>query len=300
MSTAFLSQRVSIKDVAISLFVSFWGNLAGSLFFACVICGYGGVFEETQEYRSAVITFVLQKAREPMWHQIFLRGIGANWLVCIAVYLSIQSREVGSKIIAIWWPTATFVALAFDHLIANMFFIPLGIFVGAPISVGYYIWKSLIPTLLGNFVGGGIFVGAAYWYLYITGETGVQISFDIGAMATAEGGAGPTRISGRDPAEMEDSPNEEKREGMKNPPSHGSGQLMSTYGSEMGDHSRCKSYSNTFPGADTKLSVYRCENVQRTNGRFFFDREESSAGRSCIESLTMILVGRLAFTYSID
>lgn len=100
MTAAFLSRRVSIKDVAISLVVSFCGNLAGSVFFACIICGYGGVFEESEVYRSAVITFVLHKAQAPMWHQIFLRGIGANWLVCIAVFLSIQAREVGSKIIA--------------------------------------------------------------------------------------------------------------------------------------------------------------------------------------------------------
>jgi len=66
-----------------------------------------------------------ERLSNPKWHQIFLRAIGANWLVCFAVFVSISSREVASKIIAIWWPTATFVALALDHVVANMFFIPM-------------------------------------------------------------------------------------------------------------------------------------------------------------------------------
>ena len=71
---------------------------------------------------------------------------------------------------AIWWPCFTFVALGLDHVIANMFFIPTAIWYGHPdIGVGLYIWKSLIPTTLGNIVGGGLFVGATYWYLYLTG-----------------------------------------------------------------------------------------------------------------------------------
>jgi hypothetical protein len=70
--------------------------------------------------------------------------------------------------LAIWWPTFAFVILGFDHVVANMFYIPIAIFLGAPeISVGYYIWKSMIPALLGNIIGGGVFVGAVYWYLYL-------------------------------------------------------------------------------------------------------------------------------------
>jgi len=106
-------------------------------------------------------------------HQIFLRGIGANWLVCLACFLAFSAREYFSKVVAIWWPTFAFTALGFDHVVANMFFIPTGIFQHTPgLTVGYYIWKSMIPALLGNIVGGGVFVGVVYWYLYITGESG--------------------------------------------------------------------------------------------------------------------------------
>ena len=191
MLTAFLHRRVTIKDVGISWVISYFGNLAGMLFFMAIIIGYGGVLTDIEVYRQETISFAGMKAQMPGWHQIFLRAIGANWLVCMAVFLSISAREIGSKIIAIWFPTATFVALALDHVIANMFFIPIGIWNGAPFGVGYYIWKSLIPTTLGNMVGGGLFVGAIYWYLYLTGEGSVDVSFNIGSLQSAMEAGGP-------------------------------------------------------------------------------------------------------------
>lgn len=124
MWTAYLHRRVSILDVAKNWVVSFFGNLAGTLFFMAIITGYGGVYEESSAYTEAAVNLAIQKAQQPQWHQIFLRAIGANWLVCFAVFSSISSREIVSKIVAIWWPTATFVALALDHVVANMFFIP--------------------------------------------------------------------------------------------------------------------------------------------------------------------------------
>ncbi|KAL8639336.1 MAG: hypothetical protein Q9228_003628 [Teloschistes exilis] len=158
---------------------------------------YGGIFE-LAAYRQQTINFATLKAVDPRWHQIFLRGIGANWLVCFAVFISISSREIVSKIIAIWWPTVrphppshytdsalkchskcTFVALGLDHVVANMFFIPISIWNSHPdISVPFYIYKSLIPTLLGNIVGGGVFVGAIYWYLYLMGTGAVEVDFN--------------------------------------------------------------------------------------------------------------------------
>jgi hypothetical protein len=106
----------------------------------------------------------------------------------MAVFLAISSREIISKIVSIWFPVMCFVGLGTDHVIANMYFIPLAIFLGSPdISVGYYIWKSMIPSFLGNFIGGGLFTGVVYWYLYLAGEEDVPIHFDadIGAQHTA-------------------------------------------------------------------------------------------------------------------
>jgi hypothetical protein len=87
-----------------------------------------------------------------------------------------------------------------------MYFIPLAIFLGSPdISVGYYIWKSMIPSFLGNFIGGGLFTGVVYWYLYLAGEEDVPIHFDQdpAALHTAvfeQGGPVSRSVSGVDGA----------------------------------------------------------------------------------------------------
>ena len=155
----------------------------------------GGVFE-IPAYRTEVINFATAKCLTPTWVQIFCRAIGANWLVCFAVYVSISCREVASKILAIWFPTFTFVALGLDHVIANMYFIPVAIFYGHPdIGVGLYIWKSMIPTTLGNLIGGGLFVGGIYWYLYLTGEGSDDIRFNIGGLDSAMEVGGPMGLS---------------------------------------------------------------------------------------------------------
>lgn len=99
---------------------------------------------------------------------IFLRGIGCNWLVCLGCFLGLQGRELSSKIIGIWLPIFAFVSLGFDHVVANMTFIPMAIWLKAPgLSVGLYIWKGIIPTLLGNIVGGGLFVGESTYFVSV-------------------------------------------------------------------------------------------------------------------------------------
>ncbi|KEY80067.1 hypothetical protein BA78_7197 [Aspergillus fumigatus] len=143
-----------------------------------------------------VIAFATKQQLTPDFHQIFIRGIGCNWLVCLACFLGVQGRDLASKVVGIWFPTFAFVSLGFDHVVANMTFIPLAIWLGAPkITVALYIWKGIIPTLLGNIIGGGLFVATYYWYMYlVSGEmatlTGMRQSgtttprsLDIEAMA---------------------------------------------------------------------------------------------------------------------
>ncbi|KFY24250.1 hypothetical protein V491_02227 [Pseudogymnoascus sp. VKM F-3775] len=183
-TVAFLHRRITFVDLLKTWFISFFGNLAGMLFFMALLTGYGGVLEAAA-FKKEVLVFATAKVVTPGWHQIFLRGILANWLVTMAVFLSISSREMFSKILAIWLPVMCFVGIGTDHVIANMFFIPLAIFQGSTdISVGYYVWKSMIPSALGNIIGGGVFVGAAYWYLYLQG-TEVKIYFDNHPVHTA-------------------------------------------------------------------------------------------------------------------
>ncbi|KAJ5646366.1 Formate/nitrite transporter [Penicillium lividum] len=147
--------------------VTFLGNLAGSLFMVAIIYGYGGVFDD-DPYKAEVISYATKKQITPDFHMILLRGIGCNWLVCLACFFGLQGRDLASKIIGIWWPIFAFVSLGFDHVVANMTFIPMAIWLNAPgISVGLYIWKGIIPALIGNIIGGGVFCGTYYWYMYL-------------------------------------------------------------------------------------------------------------------------------------
>ncbi|KAJ5374414.1 hypothetical protein N7517_006420 [Penicillium concentricum] len=166
-SVAALHRRLSWSRMLLHWAVTFLGNLAGSLFVVAIIFGYGNTFS-AEPFKSAVISFATKKQVTPDFQMIFLRGIGCNWLVCLACFFGIQGRDLASKVIGIWLPTFAFVSLGFDHVVANMTFIPLGIWLGAPqITTSLYIWKGIIPTLLGNIIGGGVFCGTYYWYMYL-------------------------------------------------------------------------------------------------------------------------------------
>ncbi|KAL0575405.1 hypothetical protein V5O48_006576 [Marasmius crinis-equi] len=142
-----------------------FGNLVGSLFSAAILVRYAGVIS-TEPYITGVRAYAQKKAVDPQFHQIFLRGIGCNTLVCIAIWLATGARETSSKLIAIWIPIWIFVACSFDHVIANMFYIPLGIMFGLDLSAAGYIRKSLVATYLGNIVGATIvWAPAVYFYL---------------------------------------------------------------------------------------------------------------------------------------
>ncbi|HOM26254.1 MAG TPA: formate/nitrite transporter family protein [bacterium] len=91
--------------------------------------------------------------------EAFSRGILCNMLVCLAVIMCISSITVTGKIFGIYFPIMTFVACGYEHSIANMYFLPVGLMVkGSFIREFYSIWKNLIPVTLGNIVGGLIIV----------------------------------------------------------------------------------------------------------------------------------------------
>ncbi|OBZ66535.1 putative formate transporter [Grifola frondosa] len=142
-----------------------FGNLCGSLFFAAILVKFTGIIS-TEPYISYAKTFALHKASDPAWHQIFLRGIGCNWLVSVAVWQAAGARDTLSKVVAIWIPIMIFVACGYDHVVANMFSVPLGILFGADLTVAAYIRKSLIASYIGNIVGALLVaLPAVYFYL---------------------------------------------------------------------------------------------------------------------------------------
>ncbi|MFI3305362.1 MAG: formate/nitrite transporter family protein [Rikenellaceae bacterium] len=95
-----------------------------------------------------------------------LKGVGANWLVCLAVWLGMASKSVSGKILGIWLPVMTFVAIGYEHSVANMLFLPVAMMEGFELSIADLFIKNLIPATIGNILGGSILVGGFYWYLY--------------------------------------------------------------------------------------------------------------------------------------
>lgn len=86
--------------------------------------------------------------------------------MALAVWSAFAAKDISGKILAIWFPVMAFVTLGFEHSIANMFFIPTAIFHGADISWGSFLIDNLLPATLGNIVGGGLFTGGLYWFVY--------------------------------------------------------------------------------------------------------------------------------------
>lgn len=139
------------------------GNFAGALFFAYFLVVLPGVLS-SDLWRDAACNVAQAKVSMP-WATAFLRGVGANWLVCLAVWLGLSTDNAAARMAGLFFPVMCFVVIGYEHCIANMFFIPLGMMLGAPISAAELFLANLVPATLGNIAGGGLFVGGLYWYL---------------------------------------------------------------------------------------------------------------------------------------
>ena len=181
LTTAKLRGRISFGESLLAGTAAWAGNFIGALFVAYVIAFSSGlIFESaggTLPWAKSIVNLTNAKCSLD-WTTAFIRGVGCNWLVCLAVFAAAASTEVIGKIVALWFPTMAFVALGMEHCIANMFFVPLGIFTGTDprylaltnageaqeLIVGWseFFIDNLVPVTLGNIVGGAALVGMLY------------------------------------------------------------------------------------------------------------------------------------------
>jgi len=132
-------------------------NFVGALIFVGAFVAVAGTLD-AQPWHDAIQGMASAKV-EADFLTVFVKGIGANWCVCLAIWLALSAHTLVGKVLGCWLPVMAFVALGFEHCIANMFFIPAGIVVGAPVGVGEMLTANLIPATLGNIVGGALLVG---------------------------------------------------------------------------------------------------------------------------------------------
>lgn len=142
-------------------------NFIGAFLFTYFLVHLAG-FADADPWHSAIVHLSEDKTSLP-FHVAFLRGIGANWLVCLAVWLGLSAHDFTGKMFGIWWPVMAFVAMGFEHSIANMFYIPLGILQGASVSWGSFVIDNLLPVTIGNIVGGALFVGFFHVHIFDRG-----------------------------------------------------------------------------------------------------------------------------------
>jgi formate transporter len=142
------------------------GNLLGSLFVAFFLADQTGVVPGDPAVLERLSGIAEKKGLEETEWQIFIRALGCNWLVCLAVWMALAAEDVAGKVLAIWFPIMAFVALGFDHVVANMFFLPAAIFVGVDGITWWTAVHNWIFAFLGNLVGAAVFVAGAYWFLY--------------------------------------------------------------------------------------------------------------------------------------
>jgi len=152
-------------------------NFVGSVMLA-LLFAYSGLGKLSDgALGAAAVRIAYAKVNLPFL-QALIRGILCNWLVCLAVWMALAAQQTIGKIFAIFFPIMGFVAMGFEHSVANMYFVPVGLFlkegVAAPAGVApesltwlLFLWKNLVPVTIGNIIGGAVFVGMGYWSAYL-------------------------------------------------------------------------------------------------------------------------------------
>lgn len=154
---------LSAREVVVNWILVWIGNFIGAMLFTTLLVWCAGLFE-IAPYGEVAVKIAESKAGLSPW-VTFVRGIGANWCVCLAVWLALGADTMGAKAIGVWIPVSAFVVLGYEHCIANMFFIPCGMLYGANVSIGS-LFSNLLFATLGNIVGGALFVGHLMHRLY--------------------------------------------------------------------------------------------------------------------------------------
>ena len=198
---SFLGGKVTWKQMARNWTVAWIGNFFGSLAWA-VFLGYLSDVFDNQEMRIFAIHVSHKKAFQT-WGAIFLKGIGANAMVCLGIWQATCAEEVAGKIMSLWFPVTAFVYMGFDHCIANQYLIPMGMILQAAyddngddtrtVSVVRLLFRCLLPATLGNLVGGGFLIGALYWYAFDSMESNNRIRERIQRAWTANPRYGPSK-----------------------------------------------------------------------------------------------------------
>ena len=173
---ALLPPAVAAGEITLSRLLRNWfwvytGNLAGSAGYALLFylaltnCGSnnGGAVGDLLRAAAQKKTLGYMAAGGAGWVTALVKAVLCNWMVTVGAMLAMASRSTAGKIAAMWLPILTFFAQGFEHSIVNMFVIPAGMLLKAPVSAGaWWLWNQ-IPVTLGNILSGSVFTGLALY-----------------------------------------------------------------------------------------------------------------------------------------
>jgi formate transporter len=184
---AWASRKVSTARLLRNWAIVYAGNFAGAIATAGILFvskqytfGKGAVGEQALSIAEGKTSLGFVQA--------VALGAFCNALVCLAIWLTYSARTIADKILAIVPPIAAFVAAGFEHSVANMFFIPMGLFVRSDstflgqhdVAVSHLTWNrflvaNLVPVTIGNVLGGALMVGAIYWFVYLRDKEATDV-----------------------------------------------------------------------------------------------------------------------------
>lgn len=177
----YLEKRISIPSILRNWFWVYLGNLIGSILLAYLM-DVSGLWNYNNSLHGVYALKIAISKVNLSFSEAFVRGILCNWLVCLAVWLAYAAKDITGKIWGIFFPIMLFITSAFEHSVANMYYLTAGLLLknhsflvasggleekAQALQVTAIIMNNLVPVTLGNIVGGGIFVGVAYWYCYL-------------------------------------------------------------------------------------------------------------------------------------
>jgi len=169
MVMAWASRKIGTGRMIRSWIVVYLGNLLGALGTVALVAGAGTTDLMDHGVGDAFVRIAMGKASLPFM-EAFFRGILCNALVCLGVWLALAGRSVMDKTVGIVFPITAFVACGFEHCIANMFFIPMGMAASGFTEPDLYgLFSNLIPVTLGNIFGGSVMVAGIYYVIFIRG-----------------------------------------------------------------------------------------------------------------------------------
>lgn len=183
-----LDKKVKLSSM-LSNWVLIWiGNLVGALLLTVLLNGAGGLSAGGNMVGAISLKIAAGKAGMSFGNAVF-SGILCNILVCLAVWMSFAAQDIASKLLAAGFPIMLFVISGFEHSIANMTYLPLGIAAKANEAVvakaleigvsqaaidnltwGTMFTKNILPVTLGNIIGGALVVALAYWFVYLSAK----------------------------------------------------------------------------------------------------------------------------------